>query len=38
MTISSTVLISLTPSRKAIMISMPLMYKIAFLVLQKHFT
>jgi hypothetical protein len=38
MMISLTILISLTPSRKALMISMSWMYKIAFLVLQKCFT
>jgi hypothetical protein len=38
MAISSTVLISLTPSRKALMISMFWMYEIAFRALQKCFT
>jgi hypothetical protein len=38
MTISLTVLISLTPSWKVLMISMSRMYGIAFLALQKHFT
>jgi hypothetical protein len=37
MTISSTVLISLTPSYNALMISMSWTYEIAFLMLQKHF-
>jgi hypothetical protein len=36
--ISSTVLMSLTPSRKVLIISMSYMYEIAFLALHKHFT
>jgi hypothetical protein len=36
--ISSMVLMSLTPSHKALMISMSRMYGISFLVLQKHLT
>jgi hypothetical protein len=35
--ISSTVLMSLTSSRKVLMISMSWMYEIMFLTLQKHF-
>jgi hypothetical protein len=38
MVISSTVLISLTPSRKVLMILMSWMYKITFLALYKCFT
>jgi hypothetical protein len=38
MAISSTILRSLTPSHKVLMISMSWIYGIAFLALQKYFT